>query len=255
MRGTELIVQNPEDFERLVNARAASRQQTSLIRGSGVNTEQFSPVPGPRSREATSVLMASRLLRSKGLADFVECAARVRVERPDVRFRVAGAVDPGNPDTVTEGELAGWARAGHVEFLGHRDDIVEVLRRCDIVVLPSHREGVPRILLEAAAMGIALVATDVPGCREIVRHGETGLLVPPADPQALAAAVLCLVRDAALRARLGANARIVAQREFDQRLVLAATRRVYARALPGIDRRPNPSPAAPRAANLGQPGD
>lgn len=229
LRKSQVIFQNPEDRSAFVGAGLVTEGAIHLIRGSGVDIARFTPNIRP-SGHNVRVLFASRLLRAKGIGEFVEAARIVAVRAGDaVRFVVAGEPDPGNPDTVRDGELARWRAEGIVEFLGHRDDMPALLAESDIVVLPSYYEGTPRNLIEAAAAGLPLIATDVPGCREVVRHGCNGLLVPPRDASALAAAIVQLAGNRDLRAAMGAEARRIAVAEFSQEKVIAETLGVYER--------------------------
>ncbi len=143
-------------------------------------------------------------------------------------MRIAGQPDPGNPRSVPQATLDAWARLPGVELLGHRDDIAPLLAQADVVALPtSYGEGIPRILIEAAAAGLPLVATDVPGCRDIVRPGENGILVPERDAVALADALQRLAQDPALRERMSVRSRAIACSEFSEEQVLAATLAIY----------------------------
>lgn len=200
--------------------------------------------PGAGERVKLRVLMMARLLHSKGVAEFVDAARRVKSQRADVEFQLAGALDPGNPESVTEAELAVWKTEGAVEFLGQRADVLALNQACSIAVLASTQgEGIPRSLLEAGACGKALVTTDVPGCRELVIDGETGLRVPPADAAALAAAILRLLDDADLRARLGRAARERIEARFSDREVIRQTLAVYGTVSTARHSRPGGNPA------------
>ena len=177
------------------------------------------------------MLFVGRLLWQKGLAEFVAAARLLRAEGLDARFTIAGYGEAGNPDSVPPETLAAWQREGIIDYLGQRDDMPQVYADAQIVCLPSWREGVPRALIEAAACGRALVASDVPGCREIVQHELNGLLVPARAPEALAAALRRLLQDAALRQRMGAAGRELVLREFSLERVNAATLALYAQLL------------------------
>jgi glycosyltransferase involved in cell wall biosynthesis len=220
------IFQNTDDRDTFVRRRLVEPRRTVLIRGSGVDCTVFSYAPEPAGPPL--VLLPARLLGDKGVREFAAAAAAVRAVRPAVRFALAGAPDPANPSAISADELAAWQRAGTVECWGHRTDMPAVLRAAHVVVLPSYREGLPKVLLEAAATGRPVVTTDVPGCREVVRHGENGLLVPPRDHRALAAAILELVDDAALRRRQGEAGRRIARREFAVQRVVAEHLELYA---------------------------
>ena len=228
LRDTDVIFQNDEDRQAFAAAGLLDRARVHLIRGSGVDITRFMPAPQRRfDRVPVSILFASRLLWEKGLAELIEAAAILHGRGVPAVLRIAGAPDAGNPSAVPQATLAGWSRLPNVELLGHRDDIDRLLAQADIVVLPSYREGTPRILLEAAAAGLPLVATDVPGCREIVRPGDNGLLVAARDATSLADALQRLVEDPPARARMGVRSREIACGEFAEDRVLAATLGIY----------------------------
>jgi glycosyltransferase involved in cell wall biosynthesis len=172
-------------------------------------------------------MLASRMLWDKGVECFVDAARRLRAREVPVRCVLVGDSDVGNPTAVPEETLRAWHREGVVEWWGTSDDMPAVLAQASVVVLPSRREGLPKVLLEAAASGRPMIATDVPGCREVVRHGKTGLLVPMDDDRALAEAIESLLASAAIRRRYGAAARAMAEREFAQEIVVAETMALY----------------------------
>jgi glycosyltransferase involved in cell wall biosynthesis len=228
-RGARLILQNPDDrtsFEKFGLATAGS---VDLIPGAGVDCSRFSP----RERSTTiqappTVLLAARLLWEKGLAEYVEAARILRSQGRTVRFLLAGNPDQGNPAAVPEATIRGWVAQGIIEWLGHVDDMAALYASMDIVVLPSfYREGLPTSLIEAAACGLPLITTDMPGCREVVQHEADGLLVPPRDARALADAIARLLDSTALRARLGEAARAKVLAMFDERIVIQRTQKVY----------------------------
>ena len=223
------IFQNPDDRDHFVQRGLVAAGQTCVIRGSGVDVTRFCPRPEPTG--TPRVLFVGRLLWQKGLAEFVAAARLLRAEGLDAHFTIAGYGEAGNPDSVPLETLAAWQREGIIDFLGQRDDMPQVYADAQVVCLPSWREGVPRALIEAAACGRALVASDVPGCREIVQHELNGLLVPARAPEALAAALRRLLQDAALRQRMGAAGRELVLREFSLERVNAATLALYAQLL------------------------
>ena len=222
------IVQNPENT-RFVESLGVKPDHVSLVRGSGVDVQRFRPQPEPGG--PIRVTMVSRLLRDKGVLEFVEAARMTREARGDLVFTLVGTPDEENPTSVPSEMVRSWAEAGLVEWWGHRDDVADVLARSHVVVLPSYAEGLPKTLLEAAASGRPIVATDVSGCREVVRNGVNGLLVPPRDPRALADAMLSLIDDPARRATMGAEGRRRAETEFAAERINQETLRVYERAL------------------------
>lgn len=246
-----VIVQNPEDRAELLRSGAVNDDHIHVIRGSGVNTQRFAP--GMRSRvpdDVPRILLATRLLWDKGVGDYVEAARILKRQGILAEFLLAGAPDLGNPTAVPRETIAEWAREGIIRVLGHVDDMAALLPGVDIVALPSaYREGVPRILLEAAACGIPSVTTDAAGCREIVTHDVNGLLIPARDPHALATALTRLIRDEPLRKRFGQAAREHAIKHFDESGVIARTLAVYDQATQGqfYDRR-SQRPATQRIA-------
>ena len=226
--GSHTIVQNP-DNARFVQSLGVRPERISLVPGAGVDIQRFRPQPEPEG--PVRVTMVSRLLWDKGLQEFVDAAALVRNARDDIVFTLVGTPDEGNPSSVSSQQVRSWADAGLVEWWGYRDDVADVLASSHIAVLPSYGEGMPKTLLEAAACGRPIVATDVPGCREVVRHGVNGLLVPARDARALADAILALAGDPARRAAMGAEGRRRAETEFAAERINKETLQVYERAL------------------------
>ena len=227
--GSRTIVQNAEDA-RFVESLGAPRERISLLPGAGVDVRAFRPRPEPNG--PIRVTMVSRLLRDKGVREFCEAAALVRRAREDVVFTLVGAPDEGNPTSVPREELRSWTADGLVEWQGRREDVADVLAASHVAMLPTYYgEGAPKTLIEAAACGRAIIATDVPGCRTVVRHGGNGLLVPARDARALAEAALALADDPARRAAMGAEGRRRAETEFASDRIHAETLKVYERAL------------------------
>jgi len=223
---SKTIFQNPEDRDELVKAGLVARDRTVLIRGAGVDCERFRPVPEPDGTPL--VLLASRLLWEKGIAEFVGAARLLRERGVIARFVLVGSADDANPTALTHEELANISRDGLVEWWGSREDMPDVIAQATIVTLPTfYREGLPKILLEGAAGGRPLVATDIPGCREIVRNEINGLLIPTRDVVSLADALQRLLTDPLLRRKFGIRSREIAENEFSERIVVEETLRVY----------------------------
>ncbi len=224
-----LILQNPDDVALFERAGLVDAPRIRLIRGSGVDCVRF--VPRAPSGDSTDsplrILLAARLLWDKGIAEYVDAARALHRRYPHACFLLAGTPDPGNPAAVPETTVRRWVGEGVLEWLGHVDDMAALLASVDIVVLPSYREGLPKSLIEAAACALPLVTCDVPGCREVVTDGVTGLLVPPQDAEALAEAIGRLIESPKLRAELGQAARTKALAEFDERIVIDKTQTVY----------------------------
>ncbi|WP_407354019.1 glycosyltransferase family 4 protein [Luteimonas sp. R10] len=232
---SRIILQNPDDAELFAALRLAPADKVRLIRSSGVDVERFSPaMRDPAARHPLRVLLAARLLWEKGIREYADAAALLRREGRDIEFLLAGMPDPGNPRSVPRAQVERWQQQGTLEWLGHVDDMAALMRRCDVVALPSYyREGVPKSLIEGAASGLALVTTDLPGCREVVaEHGSDGLHVEPRSAQSLARALARLDDDRQLLHRLGVQARERSLRHFDQRSVVDKTVEVYNELLP-----------------------
>jgi glycosyltransferase involved in cell wall biosynthesis len=171
--------------------------------------------------------MVARLLRDKGIQEFIDAAEIVKQSNSSVKFLLVGDVDDGNPTSLNSKQLVELKNSESVEWLGARNDIAELLATSHIACLPSYREGLPKSLIEAAAVGRAIVATDVPGCREVVTHLMNGLLVPPRDSKALAAALLVLINDPELRSKMGRENRSKAETEFANEIIIRQTQSVY----------------------------
>ena len=217
LRGSEAVFfQNPEDRQLFLHRRLVRPDQTRLLPGSGLDLVWFRPAaipPGP-----FAFLMIGRLLWQKGVREYVEAARIVRRKAPDARFRLLGFLDAPNRSAVPRAEVERWAADGLIDYLGATDDVRPHIAAAHCVVLPSHREGLPRALLEGAAMGRPLIATDVPGCRQVVEDGANGFLCDVRDAPSLAEAMLkmlSLPQD--LRSAMGAAGRERVERQFDER--------------------------------------
>jgi glycosyltransferase involved in cell wall biosynthesis len=225
--GTVALVQNPDDRTSLL-ALGIAAERIALIPGSGVDTERLQPSPEPAGT-ASTVAFVGRLLEDKGIRTLIEAHRLLRRRGLSIELLIAGTPDPANPASVTQAEAEAWGREPTITWLGHVSDIAALWARASIAVLPSRREGLPLSLLEAAACGRPMVATDVPGCREIVRPGETGLLVPADDAAALADAIAALAGSAELRARYGDAARRLSVERFSADTIGRQTVDLYRR--------------------------
>lgn len=222
--GVRVIFQNGDDQAMLQRHAGIADEQVVRIRGSGLDVAAWPVRPQPSGPPV--VLMAARLLIDKGVREFVEAAQRLKGHQ-GVRFVLVGDPDPGNPTSIAQAQLDQWVASGAVEWWGHRSDMAEVLANAHIVVLPSYREGLPKVLIEAAASGRAVVTTDVPGCRDAIETDSTGLLVPARDGQALAEAVRGLLDDPARCAAMGQAGRKLAEQAFDVSGVIARHLALY----------------------------
>ncbi|WP_341677801.1 glycosyltransferase family 4 protein [Niveibacterium sp. SC-1] len=227
LRGSTVIFQNADNRETLSRLGCLTGvARADVVPGDGVDTAHFRPPEAEPERPG--VLMMARLLWSKGVGEFVAAAALVRARHPEVRFLLAGAADPGNPESVDAASIARWKSDAIVELLGQRSDVVALQQGCSIAVLASTQgEGMPRALLEAAACARPMVATDVPGCRELVQSGVNGLLVPPGDAAALAQAILALLDDAERAREMGRKARARVEAELSDERINARTLALY----------------------------
>ncbi len=219
-----VLVQNPDD-RAAMQALGIAPDRIFLIPGSGVDTGRLRPLPEPAGPMTMGYV--GRLLDDKGLRTLIAAQALLTARGKTVRLLIAGETDPANPASIPQAEIEQWRRQPAVELLGNVTDIGSVWAKAQIAVLPSRREGLPLSLLEAAACGRPLVATDVPGCREIARAGLNALLVPVDDAPALADAVQKLARDADLRARFGKASRDLAEREFSSARIGSAAVQLY----------------------------
>jgi glycosyltransferase involved in cell wall biosynthesis len=227
---SRVVVQNPEDRAALVRL-GIDPARIAMIRGSGVDTDRFAPLPQPDAA-AITIALVSRMLREKGVFDAVAATRLLRARGMAVDLLLAGAPDPDNRGSLTPAALAALAAEPGIKWLGAVADVRTVWRQAAIAVLPStYGEGVPKALLEAAACARPIVATDVPGCREVVRCGETGILVAPHDVGGLAAAIAALAGDPARRAAMGRAGRALVERDFAEPIVARDTLAVYRAAL------------------------
>jgi glycosyltransferase involved in cell wall biosynthesis len=223
------VFDNASDQAKLVGSGIVQPSRSFLIPGSGVSgvdTEVYRPGQ-PNGRSEVNVLMGARLLLDKGVGELVEAARLIRNRGLTARFQVAGGPDRNNPAAIPDAVLEQWRIEGAVEFLGQRKDMLSLLQQSDVAILPSYHEGTPRFLLEAAATGLPLVATDIEGCRTIVRNQVNGFLVPVRDAEALADAVEPLIRDAGLRKRMGSASREIALAEFSESRIVARYLEIY----------------------------
>ena len=235
MRNTIWIFQNPEDLKLFIDMGVIKNKNAVLIRGSGVDISHFINIPEPAG--IPTIVLASRMLWDKGVGEFVEATKILRKNGVKCRMILVGNPDPENPASIPEETLRRWHSESIVEWWGYRADMPEVFAQSNIVVLPSYREGLPKVLLEAASCGRAIVATDVPGCREIVRNNKNGFLIPPRDSKSLAEALNVLIENPELRAKMGAYGRNIVEAELSEEIVVKQTMEVYKRINPQLRRR------------------
>ena len=225
-----VLVENQDDRELVISRLAVPGDRVIVTRGSGVDVEIFPASPEPEG--VPVVALAARMLWIKGIAEFVDAARLLRDKGIRARFVLVGDSDPNNPSCVPQQQLTEWEKAGSVEWWGHHQDMPELFKRINLACLPSHGgEGVPKVLMEAAASGRAIVTTDVPGCREVVRSGVNGVLVEPRNATELARAIEQLLRDPQMRRQMAIRSRELAVAEFSEDAVIRQTLALYDEAL------------------------
>ena len=228
LSGTEVIFQNPDDLDSFVDQGLVKRHRSHLIKGSGVDLDSFRPVP--ESNGTPKIMLAGRLLWNKGVGEFAEASRRINGGGTRARFILVGDTDESNPMSVSEEQIAKWEREGIVEWWGFQEDMPAVFAEMHVVCSPTfYREGVPKVLIEAAACERSIVTTDVPGCREIVHDGENGFLVPSKDTDALVAALEKLLENKERRKEMGRLGRQIVRDEFSVEQVVSETMSVYDR--------------------------
>ena len=221
-----VMFQNADDLDLFVERKIIKKDRSVLLPGSGIDLDHFVPEPLPEGRSKLVFLMISRLLRDKGVLEFVEAARQLRAQGVPASFQILGPVGADNRTAIGRDTVESWVAEGVVEYLGATTDVRPFIAAADCVVLPSYREGMPRVLLEAAAMGRPCITTDVPGCRGAVDDGVTGLLCKPGDAEDLARAMHAIVdMDPHTRQEMGRAGRTKMEREFDQDRVVDIYRR------------------------------
>lgn len=208
----KVIIQNHTDKDILLKNQITTKKHIIIIRGSGVNLADYPATPEPKTPPV--VVMASRLLKDKGVFEFAEAAKILKSRRLNVEMRLIGDIDPGNQTSLSQADLNRLTAEKNIEIMGYRNDIAQQYAQAHIVCLPSYREGLPKSLIEAAACSRAIVTTDTPGCRDAIIPDRTGLLVPIKEAKPLAEALQKLIEDKNLRTSMGTAGRILAEKEF-----------------------------------------
>ena len=221
------IFQNPDDMNLFERLGLINLNQSTLIRGSGVETNKF--IQSDDLNKIPVVMLASRMLWDKGVGEFVEVAKRAYKNKINAEFMLVGGIDNDNPMSIPLSTLKQWVSNGDVQWEGHSDNMPDMLASASIVCLPSYREGLPKVLLEAAAIGRPLIASDGPGCREIVRDKYNGLLVKMRDADSLYEAVLMLVNNRKMRETMGRNSRTLVETELSTTIINTQTIELYRR--------------------------
>ena len=219
------IFQNPDDKELFLSSGLLNESQTYLIKGSGVDLSKFDVVDEPVG--VKTVVLAARMLWDKGVGEFVDAARVLKKRGVNARFCLLGDIDSGNPKAISREQIDVWCSSGMVEWHGFSDNINDVFSKSHIVCLPSYREGLPKVLMEAAACGRAVITTDVPGCRHAIKPDVTGFLVPVKNSSILAKTLEKLILDSELRVQMGKAGRKLAEEEFDINKVIEQHLNIY----------------------------
>lgn len=216
-----VVFQNAEDQERLIQLGITDGERARLIHGSGVDIEHFKPTEDSAGKfhDPVKLLFPSRLIKEKGIYDVLKAFLALRENGEAIELLIAGDIDDGNRSSLSKEDLSALRNDSQIKLLGHVNDMRSLYANSDIIILPSWREGLSRSLIEAAAMERAIVTTDVPGCREVIDHGDSGLLIPPKDPRSLELAITLLLQQPDLARRLGKQARQKVFNEFQVSLV------------------------------------
>lgn len=223
-KNTQVIFQNPNDRDLFLKQSIIKSEQVTMIRGSGVSLENYQVRSEPAGTPV--VMLVARLLTDKGVLEFVDAARLLKASRCDVRMVMVGDTDE-NPKSVSYEQIEEWTKQGIVEHWGYSTDVADTMAKSQIVVLPSYREGLPKSLIEAAACGRAVITTDVPGCRDAITPGVTGLLVPVKDAHALAAAIKQLLGNNVMRRQMGRAGRDLAEQAFSIEHVIQSHLMIY----------------------------
>ncbi|MBD3413926.1 MAG: glycosyltransferase [Candidatus Aminicenantes bacterium] len=225
-----VIFQNCDDMNFFIQKKLVRRKQAHLICGSGINTDIFSPdqFSDKKNSSVITFSLIARMLWDKGIAEFVEAAKIVHSKNKQTQFFLIGNPDSENPSSASAHWLKSLQNIDFIKWIEHKVDIRPFLASSSVIVLPSYREGAPRSLIEAASMAKPIITTDVPGCREIVVHGENGLLIPKKNAPLLAQAMLTLAHDPEKRKKMGVVSRKRALNDFDESLVIRKTQEIYA---------------------------
>tara|TARA_A100001015_G_scaffold308309_1_gene405728 strand:- start:157 stop:1290 length:1134 start_codon:yes stop_codon:yes gene_type:complete len=221
----QVICQNQNDIDYVQKISKLPFSNFSLIEGSGVSLTKFKY--SEDNNKIPKVIMASRLLRDKGVMEFVDAARLLKESKTNVKMILVGEPDLDNPSSITESQVISWEREGLLEYWGYQQDMESILEQSSIVVLPSYREGFPKILIEAAACGRAVITTDVPGCRDAIYNGVTGILVPEKNAIVLAHAIKKLALNPNLYKEMGKKGRKMAENRFDENNVISKHLEIY----------------------------
>ncbi len=222
LKKNTVFFQNNDDRDLFVKNNLIKVEQTTLVPGSGINTELFKPKQiQEENKKDITFLFIARLVRDKGIVEYIEAVKKIKSDYLNIQFKVLGSLYPGNPTAITQEELNTWIDDGYIEYLGHSDDVKLEILKVDCIVLPSYREGLSRVLLEAASLAKPIITTDTPGCRDVVNNGVNGYLCEVKDADSLAEQMekMILLSDEA-RGEMGKKGREKVMKEFDEKIVI-----------------------------------
>ncbi|NEW59764.1 glycosyltransferase family 4 protein, partial [Sulfurovum sp. bin170] len=220
-RNNRVLFENEDDSNEFLFRNLVQKEQVRLIPGSGINTEVFQPKIGVVSDSSMVFLLIARLIRDKGIVEYIDAIESIRPKYPEVKFKLLGSYYEGNPSAISEDEVSSWVESGTVEYLGYTDAVLEEIQKADCIVLPSYREGLSRVLLEAGSMSKPIITTAVTGCRDVVDDGVNGYLVPVKDSSSLATAMERMIAlSQSERIDMGKKGRAKVIDEFDEKIVI-----------------------------------
>ncbi|MFM5437886.1 glycosyltransferase family 4 protein [Aeromonas enteropelogenes] len=212
---------NEDDRQVFINHKLVDKNKTMLLHGEGINLSHFSPMPKSRNDEKIHFLLIARMLWDKGIGEYISAARAIKKKFPSVHFQLLGACDVPNPSAISRQQIAEWENEGVIEYLGTRGDVRPIIANADCVVLPSYREGIPRTMLEAAAMAKPLIVSDAPGCKDVVVDGKTGFLCKVKSPDSLAESFESIVKQSQSdRIVMGNAGRLFITERFDEKIIV-----------------------------------
>ncbi|OJX12141.1 MAG: hypothetical protein BGO77_08275 [Caedibacter sp. 37-49] len=226
---SRLILQNLDDAKVLLDHKIIKKSYLKIIKGVGVNPDIFSYQEEPKiiKEKGPIISLVSRMLKDKGVLELIEAAKILKARALKAQIHFWGDIDPSNPSSITKQELNNWQQEGLITWHGATQETSSVYQKSNLIVLPSYREGLPKTLLEAASCGRAIVTTNVPGCREVVQHGQNGLLVPAKNALALAEAIEYLIKNSTLRKKMGKQGRELIEHNFTEEKLIRQTLQLY----------------------------
>lgn len=220
-----VVFENVDDMKQFSGLKLVPQSRCFLVNGAGVDTEKFSP--SVEKNDELSVILVARLLKDKGIREYIEAGKVIKERNVPIRLLLAGSVDHNNPSSMSADEIQMAHHNGYIEYLGFRTDVADLYKHSHVACLPSYREGLPKSLIEAASCGLPIVTTDVPGCRQLVDNHKNGFLIPPRDSNALAECLIHLHHNKDLLDDMGKASRMLAERKFGYDQVLASFFEIY----------------------------